>query len=258
MPRLAANLSLMFTEVPFMERFEAAAKAGFQGVEFLFPYAWPKHDIAARLNENGLQQVLFNISPGNWDAGDRGLAAIKGREAEFEAAVIDALRYADALGCVRLHAMSGLTERGANLETLIGNVANAARLAQSHGVEILIEPINTFDMPGYFLTTVKQARDVIKAVGHDNVGLQFDCYHRQRMEGGVAEAIAENVDITRHYQIASPPDRGEPDSGELDFVELLAAIDSTGYGGWVGCEYRPRGDTLAGLSWVKTLGLELG
>lgn len=258
MPRLAANLSLMFTEVPFMERFEAAAKAGFRGVEFLFPYAWPKNEIAARLKENGLQQVLFNISPGDWDAGDRGLAAIKGREAEFEAAVIDALRYADALGCVRLHAMSGLTERGANLETLIGNVANAARLAQSHGVEILIEPINTFDMPGYFLTTVKQARDVINAVGHDNVGLQFDCYHRQRMEGGVAEAIAENVDITRHYQIASPPDRGEPDSGELDFVELLAAIDSTGYGGWVGCEYRPRGDTLAGLSWVKTLGLELG
>ncbi len=256
MPRLAANLSLMFTEVPFMDRFEAAANAGFRGVEFLFPYAWHARDIADRLKANSLQQVLFNIRPGDWDSGDRGLAAIKGREAEFEDALIEALRYADVLGCVRLHAMAGLAGRGADLETYIGNIAMAARLAEPHGVEILIEPINTFDMPDYYLSTTKAARTVIAAVGRDNVGLQFDCYHRHRMEGGVAEAIAENVDITRHYQIAGPPDRGEPDAGDLDYAALLAAIDATGYGGWVGCEYRPRGDTTAGLAWMKKLGVE--
>lgn len=257
MPRLAANLSLMFTEVPFMDRFALAASAGFRGVEFLFPYSWRARDLADRLKANGLQQVLFNIRPGDWEAGDRGLAAIKGREAEFEDAVIEALRYADELGCVRLHAMAGLVDRGADLETYIGNIAMAATLAEPHGVEILIEPINTFDMPGYYLTTTEAARAVIAAVGRDNVGLQFDCYHRHRMEGGVAQAISDNVDITRHYQIASPPDRGEPDAGDLDYSTLLAAIDATGYGGWVGCEYRPRGDTTAGLAWIKKLGLEL-
>lgn len=249
MPRLAANLSLMFNEAAFLDRFAAAAAAGFAGVEFLFPYPWHADEIRSKLEASGLQQVLFNISPGDWDAGDRGLAAVPGREDEFARALDQALSYAEVLSCPRLHAMSGLIAHGARRDVLEANLEKAARVAATAGVEILIEPINTFDMPDYFLTHTQQAADIIAAVGADNLGLQLDLYHRHRMEGDVEGAIARYGGIARHYQIAGPPDRGEPIPSDLDVVDLFGLIDASGFAGWMGCEYRPRGDTLAGLVW---------
>ncbi len=258
MPRFAANLSLMFTEVPFLDRFEAAVGAGFKGVEFLFPYAFQIDDIRARLDQHGLEVVLFNLPPGHWDEGERGIAALKGREDEFAAGVDLALRYADALACPRVHAMAGLNAHGTDRDVYLRNLALAAEWAKGEGVDILIEPINTFDMPGYFLTTTEDARDVISATGAANLGLQFDLYHRHRMQGGVLEAIAEFAPLARHYQCANPPDRSEPACGELDYRAVFKAIDATGFGGWIGCEYRPRAGTAEGLGWPAACGVALG
>ncbi len=255
--RFSANLSFLFTELPFLDRFEAAAKAGFTGVEILFPYEWQAREIAARLKANGLKLVLFNIWPGDWVRGERGLAAIPGREADFESRLAQALTYADEMGCLRLHAMAGLAQHGANRDTYIHNLRLAARMAEPHGVEILIEPINQRDMPGYHLSKTADARAVIEAVGAPNVGLQLDLYHRHMEEGGAIAAIAENADLVRHYQIAAPPDRGEPDQSELDYRAVFRAIERTGYGGWIGCEYRPRRQTVEGLGWARRLGVRL-
>lgn len=255
MPRFAANLSFMFTELPFLDRFAAAAEAGFKAVELLFPYPWPAGEIRARLDNHGLQQVLFNLPPGDWDKGERGIAALSGREAEFEAALRLALAYAEALGCRQLHAMAGLVSNGANATTYISNLKRAARAAATSGIYILIEPINTRDMPGYFLSRTGEARDIIAAVGEPNLGLQLDLYHRHVMEGGVPAAITEFKDLVRHYQVASPPDRGEPDSGELDYAAIFRQVDETGYGGFIGCEYKPRGETRAGLMWAQRCGV---
>lgn len=249
MPRLAANLSFLFTELPFLDRFEAAAEAGFSGVEFLFPYAWPAAEIAARLEANGLEMVLFNISPGDWDKGERGLAAIEGGEARFAAALDEALDYAAALGARHLHAMAGLEAHGAGRGTYLANLAYAARKAAPFGVSLLIEPINTHDMPGYHLSHTADAAAVIREVGAENVRLQLDLYHRHRMEGDAAAAIRDHAPLVAHYQIAGPPDRGEPIPSELEVPALFAAIDATGFDGWVGCEYRPRAGTTAGLGW---------
>jgi hydroxypyruvate isomerase len=258
MPRFAANLSLMFTEVPFLDRFEAAAVAGFKGVEFLFPYAFDIDDIRARLDAHGLQVVLFNLPPGHWDEGERGITALKGREDEFAAGVDLALRYADALGCPRVHAMAGLEPHGTDRDVYVRNLTLAAEWARGEGVDVLIEPINTFDMPGYFLTTTEQARDVIAAVGSANLGLQFDLYHRERMQGGVMAAISEFQPITRHYQCANPPDRSEPSCNVIDYAAVFLAIDATGFDGWIGCEYRPNAGTVAGLGWPAACGVSLG
>lgn len=258
MPRFAANLSFLFLDIPFLDRFEAAAKAGFKGVEFMFPYAHDVHEIKARLEATGLELVLFNLAPGHWDKGERGFTALPGREDEFASAVDLALTYAESLGAKRLHAMAGLTEHGADRNAYIANLKLAANWARPSGIDILIEPINTRDMPGYFLTHTNEARSIIGDAGEPNIGLQFDCYHRHIMEGDVEAAIAEFAPITRHYQCASPPDRGEPDKGDLDYSALFKAIDATGFTGWVGCEYKPRGDTLAGLAWTKTCGVRLG
>ncbi|MEO1206276.1 MAG: TIM barrel protein [Pseudomonadota bacterium] len=254
MHNLAANLTMLFNEVPLSQRFECAARAGFCGVEMLFPYEIPAEVVRDTLRLHDLTLVLFNIHPGKWDAGDRGLAAQKGRESEFEDATARALRYAETVGCVRLHAMAGLAET-ADDETFIGNLAFAARMAEPHGIDILIEPINTYDMPGYHLTRTAHARAIIEAVGAPNLGLQLDLYHRHRMEGDVLAAIAEAADITRHIQIAGPPDRGEPDQGDWDLNEILQAIEASGYRGWIGCEYRPRKTTEAGLGWLQTADL---
>ncbi|MBY0224728.1 MAG: TIM barrel protein [Hyphomicrobium sp.] len=258
MPRFAANLSMLFTEVPFLDRFEAAAKAGFKGVEFLFPYAFDVDDIRARLDQLGLKVVLFNLPPGHWDEGERGITALKGREDEFAAGVDLALRYAEALGCPRVHAMAGLDAHGTDRDVYLKNLTLAAEWARGDDVDILIEPINTFDMPGYFLTTTEAARDVIREVGAANLGLQFDLYHRHRMQGGVLEAIAEFAPIARHYQCANPPDRSEPAVDSLDYRRIFEAIDSTGFTGWIGCEYKPRGTTLEGLEWPGRCGVVLG
>jgi hydroxypyruvate isomerase len=258
MPRFAANLSMMFTELPFLDRFEAAAKAGFKGVEFLFPYEFPAGEIAARLSANGLTQVLFNLPPGDWSKGERGLTALAGREAEFEAGAKQALAYAEALGCKRLHAMAGLVHQGAARGIYIKNLKKVAKMTAPAGVEILIEPINTRDIPGFFLSRSSEARAVIFEVGEPNLGLQFDLYHRQVMEGDVATAIKEYAPLARHYQLANPPDRGEPDEGELNYSYLFRLIDETGFKGWIGCEYKPRKGTLEGLRWGQRCGVTLG
>jgi hydroxypyruvate isomerase len=258
MPRFAANLSFMFNELPFLDRFEAAAKAGFRAVEFLFPYEHPAGEIAVRLKANGLTQALFNLPPGDWAKGERGLAAIPGREADFEAAMTQALGYAQALDCRCVHAMPGLVHHGAQRATYIKNLKKAARMAAGAGVDVLIEPINTRDIPGFFLNRTSEARAVIHEVGAPNLGLQFDLYHRQIQEGDTATAIIEFGGLARHYQIASPPDRGEPDDGEMNYTYLFKRIDESGFQGWVGCEYRPRKSTLEGLAWVARCGVTLG
>ena len=257
MPRFAANLSFLFGELPFLGRFEAAAAAGFKAVEFMFPYDWPAREIGARLEANGLALVLFNLPPGDWARGERGLAALAGREA-FDTAARLALDYAAALGCPRLHAMSGLVAHGAERATYVRNLRAAARLAAPLGVELLVEPINPRDMPGYLVARTAEARDIIADVAEPNVGLQLDLYHRHVAEGDVEAAIAEFAPLVRHYQVASPPDRGEPDAGELDHARLFELIDRTGYDGWIGCEYKPRGDTRAGLAWAERCGVRLG
>lgn len=257
MPRFAANLSFLFQDLPFLDRFEASAKAGFKAVEFLFPYEFPKEDIGARLKANGLTQALFNLPPGDWTKGERGLAAMPGREAEFEAAMKTALSYAAATGCKTVHAMPGLRHHGAERKTYIANLRKGARMARDAGVTVVIEPINTRDIPGFFLNTTAEARAVIHEVGADNLGLQFDLYHRAIQEGDVTMAIREFGHLAKHYQIASPPDRGEPDDGEMNYRFLFQEIDKSGYDGFVGCEYKPRGDTLAGLKWAKACGVSL-
>jgi len=257
MPKFAANLSFMFTEVPFADRFEAAAKAGFRAVEFLNPFELPKNELVARLKGNGLTQALFNMAHGDFGKGERGMSAIPGREVEFEKAVAAAIEYAEATGCKRLFAMAGLRHHGANRAAYVKNLRRAAKMLAGSGIDVIIEPINTRDIPGYFLNTTDEARSIIYEVGEPNVGLQFDLYHRQIMEGDVAMAIAEFAPLARHYQIASPPDRGEPDDGEMNYAYLFKLIDDTGYDGWVGCEYKPRAGTVEGLKWTKTLGVVL-
>ncbi len=257
MLKFAANLSFMFNEVPFLDRFAAAAEAGFKGVEYLFPYEFDANELAARLSNNGLTQALFNLPPGDWDKGERGLAALPGREAEFEDAVKKALLYADATGCQLLHVMPGLRHHGAAWGTYIANLRKAARMAAAHGVTIIIEPINERDIPGFFLNETAVARAAIYEVGEPNIGLQFDLYHRQIQEGDVALSIAEFGSLARHYQIASPPDRGEPDDGEMNYRYLFQKISETGYTGWIGCEYKPRAATRDGLSWLQTCGVTL-
>lgn len=253
MLRFAANLSFLFTELPFLERFAAAAAQGFDTVEIMFPYEWPAADLRKFLDANGQKLVLFNAAQGDWAAGERGIAALPGREAEFEAAIASALDYAGVLGNRLIHVMAGLDSAGANARTFIANLQKGADMALEREVALIIEPINTRDMPGYFLSRTRPALDIIAACGRPNVGLQFDLYHRHVSEGGVSAGLREVKDVVRHMQIASPPDRGEPGAGELDFATLLAGIDASGYDGYIGLEYKPRSGTVAGLSWLKML-----
>lgn len=260
MPRFAANLSMMFTELDFLDRFQAAANCGFQGVEFLFPYDWPAGELAKRLLGNGLTQALFNLPPGDLAAGDRGLAAVPGREQEFRDGVERALEYAETLRCRQLHVMAGLVageaDRPAAHACFVGNLAWAAERAGESGVRALIEPINTLhDMPGYFLSTTAQARAVMAEVDHPNLFLQCDLYHVQIMNGNLAETITENLPRIRHFQIAGVPGRHEPDTGEINYPYLFSLIDSLGYDGWIGCEYRPAGATADGLAWAFDYGI---
>jgi 2-dehydrotetronate isomerase len=251
MPRFAANLTMMFTEWPFLDRFAAAAEAGFEAVEFLFPYEHAPEEIAARLERHGLALVNFNLPPGDWAAGERGMAAIAGRETEFRASVEKALVYARATGVGRMHAMAGLVDP-ADREARAVYARNlrhaAARLAQA-GLDLLIEPLNRRDMPGYFLGDFDQAAALIDELGLPNLKLQFDIYHRQILHGDVAAGLRAMFEKIGHIQIASVPSRHEPDAEELNFAFLCDELDRLGYAGHVGCEYRPRADTVAGLSW---------
>ncbi len=256
MVKLAANLTMLFNEVDFLDRFGAAAEAGFTAVEFLFPYAWPIAEIAAELHLHALEPVLINLPPGNWEAGDRGLAALPDRQEAFETSVATALDYARALGVKRLHVMSGNADRsrGAHVDTYRQNIAFACRAAAPFGIDILIEPLNPRDMPGYFLNDFGWAVDFIGELGHANLRLQYDVYHRQILHGDVLKSLETLLPIIGHVQIGAVPGRHEPGSGELDDRRILRALDDLGYQGFVGCEYRPKGDTVAGLAWMRTLG----
>jgi len=266
MPRFAANLSLLYPELDFLDRFEAAARDGFEAVEYLFPYAYEPRELSARLRANGLQQVLFNAPPGDWDAGDRGLACLPGREQPFRDGVVAALRYAEALGCPRVHVMAGLlppaTDRTAVQPTYVANLRWAAAEAARQGVTLMIEPINTRDMPGFFLNRQDQAHALLGEIGAPNVQVQMDLYHCQIVEGDVAMKIRQYLPTGRvgHFQVAGVPQRHEPDIGELNFSYLFDVIDEVsaqcGWQGWVGCEYRPArgaqpGGTTQGLGWLK-------
>lgn len=257
MPKFAANLTLMFNEVPFPQRFHCAARAGFSAVEFLFPYAHAPEEVAGWLRENGLINALFNLPPGDWEGGERGLASLPGREAEFRESVARALDYARALGTPRLHVMAGLcpegADRAAHRNTYIQNLRYAARELARCGVELMIEPINTRDMPGYFLTTQADAHAVREEVGAPNLKVQMDFYHVQIMEGDIATKLRRYLAHVGHIQIAGVPARNEPDDGEVNYAYLFRLLDELGYAGWVGCEYRPRGRTEEGLGWLSTL-----
>ncbi len=255
MLRLAANLSMMFNEVPFLDRFDAAAKAGFEAVEFLFPYDHPAAEIRRRLDDAGLRQVLFNMPPGNWAGGERGTASLPGRGQEFRDGVKQALDYAGALECGLVHCMAGIAPpgvpQGTAMALYVANLAWAAEQASRQKVKIVIEPINHRDMPGFVLNTMAQGADVVNAIGFDKIGLQFDIYHCQVTEGDVTKRIETLLPIIAHMQLADVPGRNEPGTGEIGWEFVLGRIDALGYGGWVGCEYRPAGDTIEGLAWRK-------
>lgn len=266
MPRFAANLSMLYPELDFLDRFDAAAQDGFKAVEYLFPYAVPAAEIAARLKANALKQVLFNAPPGDWDAGERGLACLPGRQEEFRAGIGKAMEYATALDCPRVHVMAGLVPAGlatADAHTLyIDNLRWAAAEAARSGKDLLIEPINGRDMPGFFLSRQDQAHHIVEAVGAGNLKVQFDLYHCQIVEGDVAMKLRRYLPTGRvgHLQIAGVPMRHEPDLGELNYAYLFQVIDEVsaecGWDGWVGCEYRPaRGavprGTSDGLGWMR-------
>ena len=254
MTNLAANLSMMFNEVDFLDRFEAAAKAGFKGVEYLFPYDYPADQIAEKLDEYGLTQVLFDFPAGDWDAGERGIGALADRVGEFQDGVGTAVEYAKALGCERLTVLAGKAPSGVDAvqmqETLIDNLKFAAGAVSGTRITVLLEAINTIDIPGYLLFRTNQSRAAVEAAGSPIVKVQYDIYHMQIMEGDVTRAIDANFDVIGHYQLADNPGRHEPGTGELNYDFLLPHLDEKGYDGWVGCEYAPAGDTLAGLGWA--------
>lgn len=257
MPRFAANLSMLFTELPFLQRFAAAAQAGFSAVEFLFPYEYRPEEIAAELQTHRLQNVLFNLPPGDWAAGERGMSSIPGREAEFREGVAHALAYAQALGTPRLHVMAGLLPADADpvlhRRTYVENLRHACTEAQRHGITLLIEPINTRDIPGYFLNTQEQAHAIREEVGAPNLKVQMDLYHVQIAEGDIATKMRRYLPHVGHMQIAGVPGRHEPDIGEINYAYLFRLMDELGYEGWVGCEYRPAKGTVEGLGWMQAL-----
>jgi hydroxypyruvate isomerase len=268
MPRFAANLSMLYNEYDFLDRFTAAAQDGFRGVEFLFPYTFDAHALRQRLDDNNLTQVLFNASPGHWDSGDRGLACLNDRVSEFQSSIWQALSYANTLGCTRIHVMAGIApqdiEAQAIEDTYSSNIAWAAEQALASGCDVLIEPINTRDMPGYFLNYQAQAHRILKNIGAPNVKVQMDLYHCQIMEGDLAAKIRQYLPTGRvgHFQIAGVPMRHEPDLGELNYPYLFDVIDEVsaacGWNGWIGCEYRPRrgavhNGTHDGLNWLTSL-----
>lgn len=255
MPRFAANLSMMFTEVPFPERFGAAAKAGFSAVEFLFPYEYPVADVTRWLQGNQLKSALFNMPPGDWAAGERGMASLPGREAEFRAGVATAIEYALSLGTPTIHAMAGLFpaggDRARHRAVYVENLRYAARELARHGLTLVIEPINSRDMPGYFISTQAEGHSIREEVGEPNLKVQMDFYHAQIMEGDLSMTFRKYFEHIGHIQIASVPARHEPDEGEVNFPALYQLLDESGYAGYVGCEYRPRGKTEDGLGWFE-------
>ena len=257
MPKFAANLTMLFNELPFLDRFEAAAKADFKAVEFLFPYAWPAQEIKQRLDAHGLTLVLHNLPAGNWEAGERGIACHPDRVEEFRAGVATAISYAKALGVSQLNCLAGKAPADVSetvlRETLVANLRFAAAELKQAGLRLLIEPINTFDIPGFYLTGTAQAVALLDEVGADNAFVQFDIYHAQRMEGELAATMQKQLARIGHIQLADNPGRNEPGTGEINYPFLFAHLDRIGYDGWIGCEYKPATTTQAGLGWRQAL-----
>ncbi|MGF6697574.1 hydroxypyruvate isomerase [Paraburkholderia sp. MM5496-R1] len=257
MPKFAANLTMLFNEVPFLDRFAAAANAGFHAVEFLFPYPYSIAELSARLQQNRLKLVLHNLPAGNWEAGERGIACLPDRVAEFQEGVGRAIEYASALKVPQLNCLVGIP--GANVDadtaraTIVDNLRFAARELKKAGIRLLVEPCNSYDIPGFALNRSRDGLDVIREVGSDNLFLQYDIYHMQRMEGELAATIEKNLAQIAHIQLADNPGRHEPGTGEINYPYLFALLDSLGYDGYVGCEYKPRTTTDAGLGWVQSV-----
>lgn len=254
MPRFAANLSMLFTEVDFMDRFAAAAKAGFSGVEYLFPYDFPAEEIKAQLDANGLTQVLFNLPAGDWAGGDRGIACDPERVEEFRAGVDKAIAYAKVLGNTQVNCLAGIAPKGADLgkleATLIENLRYAAKKLEEASIRLVMEMINTRDIPRFFLNNTSQALEIRDRVGSSNLFLQYDIYHMQIMEGDLARTMESNLAVINHVQLADNPGRNEPGTGEINYRFLFEHLDRIGYQGWIGCEYKPATTTEAGLGWL--------
>ena len=254
MPKFNANLTMLFNEVPFLDRFQAAAEAGFKGVEFLFPYAFDKDALAERLARHGLVQVLHNLPAGDWEGGERGIACHPDRVGEFQDGVGRAIEYARALGCKQVNCLAGIAPAGVEADkvhaTFVANLRFAAARLEEAGIRLLVEPINTFDMPGFYVNRSAQAIELIDAARHDNIFLQHDLYHMQRMEGELAATVQRLLPRIAHMQLADNPGRHEPGTGEINYPFLFDWIDSLGYDGWIGCEYRPKTTTHDGLGWA--------
>ena len=255
MPKFAANLTMLYNELPFLDRFAAAAKDGFTGVEYLFPYAFEKEALAERLATNRLTQVLHNLPAGDWDAGERGIAVLPDRVGEFQDGVGRAIEYATALGCKQINCLAGKAPAGVAADalerTFVDNLSFAAKALKQAGIRFLIEPINTRDIPGFYLTNTAQAERILEAVGSDNLFIQYDVYHMQIMEGDLVPTIQRLLPKIAHVQIADNPGRNEPGTGEINYPFVFAALDRLGYGGWVGCEYKPAKGTSEGLGWMR-------
>jgi len=256
MTQFAANLTMLFTELPFLDRFERAARAGFKAVEFLFPYDYPVAEIRNRLVANRLELVLHNLPAGDWAGGERGIACLPDRVAEFRDGVAKAIAYGTVLGVPRINCLAGKTPSGHSDETirdtLVGNLRFAAAALKEVNIKLLIEPINTFDIPGFYLSRTGQALAIIDEVGSDNLFVQYDIYHAQRMEGELIATMTKNLARIGHIQLADNPGRNEPGTGEIAYERVFAALDRIGYDGWIGCEYKPATTTEAGLHWLET------
>lgn len=255
MPKFSANLSFLYQDLPFLERFAAAARDGFGALEYLGPYAEPKDKVAEALRASGLVQALFNVPSGDWAGGERGIACLPDRVDEFRQGITLALDYAQALDCKRLNVISGLVPKGADLtfleNTLVDNLRYAADRCAEAGIRLLIEPINLRDIPGFFLSTTDHAERILEKVGSDNLYIQYDFYHMQVMQGDLIPTFARLQDKIAHVQIADNPGRGEPGTGEINYGFIFAELDRLGYDGWLGCEYKPRAGTSEGLGWMK-------
>ena len=255
MPKFAANLTMMFNEVEFLNRFSAAAESGFKGVEYLFPYDYDKQDLVDALQSNGLSQILHNLPAGDWGGGERGIAILPDRIEEFKQGVDSAIEYATALGCAQINCLAGVVPQDSDREllrkTFVKNLAYAAERLSEKGIKLLIEPINTLDIPGFYLNGTAQALDIIESVGSDNLAIQYDIYHMQIMEGDLARTLQNNLAKINHLQLADNPGRHEPGSGEINYPFLFNFLDEIAYQGWIGCEYKPAADTREGLDWVK-------
>jgi hydroxypyruvate isomerase len=255
MPKFSANLTMLFTDVDFMDRFEKASQFGFKGVEYLFPYGWKNEQLSEKLEKYGLQQVLHNLPAGNWGAGERGIACLSGREGKFQEGVGLAIEYAKALNCKRLNCLVGKTPQGVPPEkvrqTLVSNLQFAAAALEKEGIRLLIEPLNDRDIPGFYLIHTQDALRLMEEVNHSNLWLQYDIYHMQIMEGNLTKTILNNLNRIAHIQLADNPGRHEPGTGEINFTNLFRSIDEAGYEGWIGCEYAPVGKTEDGLQWIK-------